>query len=62
MLKGQPPKFKASVWNLRTSETVVSVIQFSDLLIVIELLFWKEKRGRVQLGVYILTQFVFQGV
>ena len=39
---------------------VVSVIQFSDMLIVIELVL--QYKGRVQLGKYILNQFVFQGV
>ena len=39
---------------------VVSVIQFSDMLTVIELVL--QYKGRVQLGKYILNQFVFQGL
>ena len=41
---------------------VVSVIQFSDILIIIELFYGTEKKGRVQLGMYILSHFVFQRI
>ena len=59
MRKGQPPKFKTSVRHFPILKQVVRVIQYSDMLIVIKL---TEKKGRVQFSMYILNQFVFQGV
>ena len=53
MVKGQPPKFKPSVWHFPVSETGSKcdlVFRHAD------------SEGRVELGIYISSQSVLQGV
>ena len=57
MLKGQPPNFKASVWNFpipATGSKCNSIFRHAEN--------WTEKKDRILLGKYILSQFVIQGV
>ena len=59
-LKGQSPKFKASVRSFPISETAVSRTWHADIDLVI--IIRTEKKERVQLCMYFLNQLVFQGV
>ena len=61
ILKGQPPKFKTIVWSFSISETGSKC---NSVIIVLLVSYYcgTEKKGRVQFGIYILSQFVFQGV